>query len=72
MKTLAALFLMFMAGSMLSVGGCASPAYSPVENIQRIARNWQYENLQMDDDWNHVMMLTPASRLTMWNVKTPE
>ncbi|HLL90170.1 MAG TPA: hypothetical protein VK324_12795 [Tepidisphaeraceae bacterium] len=62
--------LVVAAGSLLSVGsGCATPAYSAEERNQQIARNWEYESKQMVDDFDHLLLLRPASRLTIWNVR---
>ena len=63
------LFLFFAAGSLLASSGCATPAYSPTERRAQIARNWDYEGRQATDDWDHYLLLRPASRLTIWNVR---
>jgi hypothetical protein len=55
---------------MLSVlTGCATPGYSAQERNQQIARNWDYEIKQASDDFDHLLLLRPASRLTEWNVR---
>jgi hypothetical protein len=62
--------LIVAAGSLLPfASGCATPAYSPEERNQQIARNWDYEGKQMTDDFDHLLLLRPASRLTIWNVR---
>jgi carbonic anhydrase len=63
------LLLVSVAGSMFVSPGCATPAYSPTERRQQIARNWDYEGRQATDDWDHILLLRPASRLTIWNVR---
>ena len=61
-----ALLLIVAAG--LSAG-CATPAYSMGERWQMIFRNWAYEEKQMQDDIDHLLLLRPASRLTIWHVR---
>ena len=58
------------------VVGCArpfeigwSPAYTARERHHMIARNWDYEGKQLIDDVDSVLLLRPASRLTIWNVR---
>ena len=46
-----------------------TPVYTPTERRQQIARNWDYEFKQATDDWDHILLLRPASRLTIWNVR---
>lgn len=58
-----------VAGALLSTAGCATPGYSPTERHQMIARNWDYEMKQATDDWDHLLLLRPSSRLTIWNVR---
>ena len=58
-----------LAGLMVVNSGCATPAYSMNERFQQIGRNWDYEWKQASDDFDHVMLLRPASRLTLWNVQ---
>ena len=54
----------------LLAGGClAPPAYTPIERYQQIGRNWDYEGQQAVEDWDHIALLRPASRLTIWNVR---
>jgi hypothetical protein len=64
--------LAFLTLAALSTGfstGCATPAYTAQERNQMIARNWDYEIKQASDDWDSVLLLRPASRLTIWNVR---
>ena len=63
------LLLAFVAGSTFFSTGCATPAYSPTERRQQIARNWDYEGRQATDDWDHILLFRPSSRLTIWNVR---
>ena len=70
-----------VALSILAVGGligtgCArpneigyTPAYTTKERGDQVARNWDYEGKQMQDDIDHVLLLRPASHLTIWNVQ---
>ena len=74
MKKLALGFV--LAGSLLVIGGCArpgeigwSPAHSARERHQMIARNWDYEGKQLVEDIDHALLLRPASKLTIWNVR---
>jgi len=67
MKSLALIVL--AAGASFVVGGCATPGYTPLERNQLIARNWDYEIKQSTDDFDALLLLRPASRLTIWNVK---
>ncbi|HSU68949.1 MAG TPA: hypothetical protein VLJ39_18850 [Tepidisphaeraceae bacterium] len=67
MKRLALIAL--LTGAMFSTFGCATPGYSALERNQRIARNWDYEIKQASDDFDHLLLLRPSSRLTIWNVR---
>ena len=74
MKKLALLIGVAVLGSMMT--GCArpgelgwTPAYTARERDQQIARNWDYEGKQLIDDVDHLLLLRPASRLTIWNVR---
>lgn len=58
-----------LAGSMLLTTGCGTPGYSATERNQQIARNWSYEGGQAVDDFDHILLLRPASHLTLWNVQ---
>ena len=69
MKTMKILSLIgLLAGSLFVTTGC-TPGYSWDERNQIIARNQTYELEQAVDDFDHIMMLQPASRLTSWNVQ---
>ena len=67
MKVLA-LFVL-LAGTLVLSTGCATPAYSPSERRAQIARNWDYEAKQITDDFDSMMLLRPASHMTIWNVQ---
>ena len=67
MKALLVGLLLVVAG--LSVGGCATPAYSAHERFQMIGRNWGLEARQINDDIDHILLLRPASNLTLWHVR---
>ena len=58
-----------VAGTMLCGTGCATPGYSAQERNQQIARNWDYEIRQASDDFDHLLLLRPASHLTIWSVE---
>jgi hypothetical protein len=58
-----------LAGALFVNTGCATPGYSALERNQMIARNWDYEIKQASDDWDYLLLLRPASRLTIWNVR---
>lgn len=66
MKSLALLGL--LGGSMLLLGGCATPGYSVDERFAMIGRNWDYQGLQLADDIDHALLLRPGGYLTWWNV----
>lgn len=67
MRKLACLLL--LAGGAFGIGGCASPAYTGGENLARTLRTWDYENKQMIDDLDDVMLFRPASHATVWNLR---
>ncbi|HEY8665582.1 MAG TPA: hypothetical protein VIL86_02905 [Tepidisphaeraceae bacterium] len=55
-----------------STSGCfifSTPAYSGQERGAMILRNWGYEWQQAQDDVDSALLLRPASRLTIWNVR---
>jgi hypothetical protein len=58
-----------LAGLAAGLAGCATPGYSSAERFQQIGRNWDYEWKMAQDDIDHVLLLRPASRLTVWNVR---
>lgn len=50
--------------------GCGStPAYSPEERADRIARTWDIEGRQFNEDIDRALLLYPPSRLTPWNLR---
>ncbi|MEO6436496.1 MAG: hypothetical protein ABIP55_12155 [Tepidisphaeraceae bacterium] len=67
MKKLLALTVL-VACSLSSIG-CSTPAYSAHERHQLIARNWDYEFKQAADDWDSLLLLRPAGRMTIWHVR---
>jgi hypothetical protein len=67
MRKLACLLL--LAGGMLGIGGCASPAYKCNENIDRIVRSWDYDLKQAADDFYYQAMFIPPSHSTKWNLR---
>jgi hypothetical protein len=66
MKTLVMLMLSVV---LLSSVGCSTPAYSGRERWQMIARNWNFEGAQIQDDIDHILLLRPAGRLTIWHIR---
>lgn len=67
MKTLA--LLGFVVGAAC-IGGCGTPGLSPAERNQMIVRNFNYDGGQVVDDIDRdVLMIRPASHLTVWNVQ---
>ena len=59
---------MVLGGCFAAQSGFATPAYSGHERGQMIGRNQNYEWRQAQDDIDTVMLLRPASSLTMWHV----
>ena len=68
MKTLVVLALIG-AFSVLATGCGATPAYSGRERGNMIARNWNYEFKQANDDIDHILLLRGGENLTIWNVQ---
>ena len=68
MKTLVLLALI-SAFSVLATGCGATPAYSGKERGRMIARNWDYEFKQMNDDIDHLLLLRGGGNLTIWHVQ---
>jgi len=69
-KLLSIVLLAAAAALPFLSGGClAPPAYSSIERVQQIGRNWDYEGRQAVDDLDHILLLRPASKLTIWNVQ---
>jgi hypothetical protein len=67
MRKLACLLL--LAGSLIGIGGCSSPAYTGPENVGVVLRTWEYERGQMIDDVMYELMFAPPSRSTVWNLR---
>ena len=60
----------------VTIFGCArpneigyTPAYTTPERRDQVARNWDLEGKEMQDDIDHVLLLRPVSHLTIWNVQ---
>jgi len=57
----------------VSLTGCTSlgdtPAYTAKERGQQIARNWDFERRQINDDIDHVLLLRPMGHLTIWHLR---
>ena len=66
MKVFVALMLSVV---LLGSTGCHTPAYSGRERWQMIARNWGFEYAQINDDIDHILLLRPAGRLTIWHIR---
>jgi hypothetical protein len=63
------LCIVVCAGALLSTG-CLfpTPAYSAHERQQMVNRNMDYEWRQAQDDMDHLLLLRPASHMTIWDV----
>ena len=68
---LTVLTTLVLATGLLSVG-CSTPAYSGRERFEHIGYGMSYDAAQMQDDIDHVFLLRPGSRLSVWNVQTPD
>jgi hypothetical protein len=66
-KSIFALLLLVLA--CITSTGCATPAYSGSERGQLIARNWEFEGKQINDDIDSILLLRPAGRLTIWHIR---
>lgn len=62
------LLIALLAGAFVSTG-CSTPAYSPTERHNLIARDMNYDLRQATDDWDYVLLFRPPSRLTLWDVR---
>jgi len=62
------LLIALLAGTFVSTS-CSTPAYSPTERHNLIARDMSYDLRQATDDWDYVLLLRPPSRLTLWDVR---
>ena len=76
MKVKALLLSALLVSPVALSTGCArpgefgySPAYSTREGLEQDARNWDYEGKQAVDDLDHILLLKPASTLTIWTVR---
>lgn len=59
-----------LSGVVVLSGGClGTPGYSGVERNRQIARNWSFEGGQAVDDFDHILLLRPPSRMTTWNIR---
>jgi hypothetical protein len=65
--------LSILAAGALAGTGCArpfelgyTPAYSSKERGDQIARNWDIEGKQTQDDIDHMLLLRPAGNLSIW------
>ena len=74
MKKLAS--TLFLTAAAMVLAGCShgnefgsTPAMSTSEREWQIVRNWDYEGKQISDDTDHILLLRPAGRLTLWNVQ---
>ena len=67
MRKLACLLL--LAGGMLGIGGCATPAYTGDENVARTLRAWDYDAKQGVEDIDTELLLFPPSHMTRWNLR---
>jgi hypothetical protein len=67
MKKLLALLVLMCMG--LTSVGCSTPAYSGRERMQMIGRNISFEGGQIQDDIDSLLLLRPASRMTIWNIR---
>jgi hypothetical protein len=65
-KCLSVLGLFAVAASGLA---CNGVAYSGKERAQLIARNWELEWRQLNDDVDTVLLLRPVSELTPFHVR---
>jgi hypothetical protein len=65
MKRLMCLMLLATAG----LGGCTldTPAYSAKERFAEIDRNIYWQQLQINDDIDDILLLRPSGQLTIWD-----
>jgi hypothetical protein len=73
-KSLVAVSVLALAG--VSQVGCArpgefgyTPAYTTKERGEQIARNWDIEGKQAMDDLDAILLLRPASKMSIWSVR---
>lgn len=74
MKKLTVLAL--IGSALVSIVGCArpgelghTPALTTKERYNAIARNWDNEGKQSQDDIDTLLLLRPQSRLSPWNFR---
>ena len=69
MKRLTCMLLLSVAG-LSGLAGCTldSPAYRAKERFAEISRNAYWQELQVTDDFDHIMMFRPSGQLTIWNI----
>mgnify|MGYP001226897430 CR=1 FL=1 len=65
MKTRVAAIL--LSAVLLGSIGCSTPAYSGMERAQIIKRGWIHDWAQLQDDIDHLLLLRPASKMSVWN-----
>jgi hypothetical protein len=46
-----------------------TPEMKLSERDRKVARAWDWEGKQFADDIDHVLLLRPPSRLTIWNLR---
>ncbi len=60
---------LLLGGSALSTGCAPTLAYSSTERNAIIARTWSIDAREAVDDFDHLLMLRPPSRMTIWHVR---
>ena len=68
----ASALVVLLSGLTFMSVGCSTPAYSGSERFQHFAYGVSYDAAQMQDDIDHVLLLRPGSRMSIWNVRTPD
>ncbi len=59
-----------LAGFVSLASGClGTPGYTGTERNRQIGRAFSYQGGQLVDDFDHALLLRPASHLTQWNVR---
>ena len=61
--------LIVVAAGLLGSTGCATPAYSGHERMQLIARNWDIEAKQINDDIDSLLLLRPVGHMSIWHTR---
>jgi hypothetical protein len=62
-----ALFAVVLGAMILA--GCDAPGYTASERFQQIGRNWGWEESQINDDIDEILLLRPASHMSEWNLQ---